>query len=348
MFEHTRHYTARSIPQQGITLAISVGLVVACCYTLPARAILPTLLDVPPEMLVNERPVTKATKAPKASPSKVTAHKSPTVAVKKPLPLAPPEPASVSPIAASQPTVATVGASSTPTDTTLATAMATQHQAINNLLRDQEADSLADVGVLWQTAVERSGTIRFAIEKLSRKNAVGVDPNDADFSKRLIQSLARVGGAASTMMTGTPAGLVGGSIVNDLVQGNPKQSPLSIVTDADMLLLAKEVESLQSQLLTSYYTYRHAKERLALAQLGQQEIQRYQELLNPSDSGHKSDPLWGPLAGTLTAGLDDALIKTQQEYLSARQNLSLLVGMETLESMESASQQAATQKTALK
>ncbi|MDH4380054.1 MAG: hypothetical protein QE263_09150 [Vampirovibrionales bacterium] len=336
MSRHTRPFVANAIILQGVAVAMRLGLVIACCCTLPAYAILPSLLDVPPEMLVNEPPVTKTTKTPNASPSKVILHKAPIVSVQKPLPIAPPEPASAIPLTANQPSVAT-----TPTDTTLATAMATQHQAINNMLRDQEADSLADVGVLWQTAVERSGTIRFAIEKLSRKNAVGVDPNDTDFSKRLIQSLARVGGAASTMMTGTPAGLVGGSIVNDLVQGNPKQSPLSIVTDADMLLLAKEVEALQSQLLTSYYTYRHAKERLALAQQGQQEIQRYQELLNPSDSGHKSDPLWGPLAGTLTAGLDDALIKTQQEYLSARQNLSLLVGMETLESMEKASKSTA-------
>ncbi|MFN8614899.1 MAG: hypothetical protein U0003_03175 [Vampirovibrionales bacterium] len=162
----------------------------------------------------------------------------------------------------------------------------------------------------------------------------------------------RVGGAASTFVTGTPAGLIGGDMVNELVQGGPKQSPLSTVTDADMLLLAKEVESLQSELLAAYYDYRHSRDRLTLAQQGQKEVARYQELLptpaTPTSPARYNDPsqaMWEPLAATITTGLNDTVVKTQQEYLSARQHLVMLVGADALTALESGSKEATTTST---
>jgi hypothetical protein len=228
-----------------------------------------------------------------------------------------------------------------------------QHRLLYQELRDDDESALADVGVLWQTAIERSGTIRFAIEKLSRKNAVGDDPNDTGFAQQMVKQVARLGGVAGSMWTGTPAGLIGGGIVEDVIQTPGKQLAASQmrVTDADMVLLAKEVEALQGELIAAYYDYRHANQRLESALEAQQELARYERLLprsvqkalaTGSTKAHRHNTseatntaaLVAPLITSVVANVNDLTRQAQQEVLSAKEALTLLVGPEAMIALE--------------
>jgi hypothetical protein len=228
-----------------------------------------------------------------------------------------------------------------------------QHRLLYQELRDDDESALADVGVLWQTAIERSGTIRFAIEKLSRKNAVGDDPNDTGFAQQMVKQVARLGGVAGSMWTGTPAGLIGGGIVEDVMQTPGKQVAASQmrVTDADMVLLAKEVEALQGDLIAAYYDYRHANQRLERALEAQQELARYERLLPRSvqkalatgntkaqrqkaSEATNTAALVAPLITSVVANVNDLTRQAQQEVLSAKEALTLLVGPEAMIALE--------------
>lgn len=216
-----------------------------------------------------------------------------------------------------------------------------QHTDIAHAVRDEDEVALSDIALLWQTAVERSGTIRFAIEKLSRKNAAGDVPKAEGFTNRMLKSLARVGGVAGTVVTGTPAGLVGGSMVEQMLQKSPTTSALTHVTDADMLLLAKEVETLQSTLIERYYDYRHHKTEWTSARASQQELDRYLSLLPSPKKGGAASNRWDPmvpLIESMRTSMDDTVDDAHRGYQSSRQALSLLVGAEALDSLEDVKQ----------
>lgn len=238
-------------------------------------------------------------------------------------------------------------------DALLSDAVQWQHRSLYQELRDEDQAALADVGMLWQTAIERSGTIRFAIEKLSRKNAVGDDPTDSGFAQQMIKQVARLGGAAGSMWTGTPAGFIGGSMVEDLIQTPGKQVAASQmrVTDADMVLLAKEVESLQADLIAAYYAYRHATQRLEAAHQAQEELGRYETLMPasvqaallsegdmPSQASRQLNTiaLVTPLIASVVANVDDMTRQAQQEVLSAKEALTLLVGSDAIQALDNA------------
>lgn len=214
----------------------------------------------------------------------------------------------------------------------LSDALHLEDRAIYNELRDDEEDSLSNVGMLWQAAVERSGTIRYAIEKLSRRDATGKPIEGDSFSKRMLQNLVHLSGVAGSMWSGTPAGLIGSNMVQDIMSGSPQDSALSRVTDSDMVILAKEVESLQAELIRLYYNYQHAKERLSLAQEARSTMARYYDASTES-TRHVSEALQ-PLMQSLYDSINQDEQSAQQAFNSAKIALSLVVGPDAITAME--------------
>ncbi len=139
-------------------------------------------------------------------------------------------------------------------------------KAVNNELRDDEELSVNDIAMLWQAAVERSGTIRFAIEKLSRRDATGESVNEGSLIKKMAHNAVSIAGLASGAVTGSPAGLIGGNMLENLLLDNPTNSAFNRVTDADMIILAKEVENLQQRVIENYYQYIHCEKRYKLTE----------------------------------------------------------------------------------
>lgn len=222
----------------------------------------------------------------------------------------------------------------------LSEALRQQDKAIYNELRDDEELSVTDIGMLWEAAVERSGTIRYAIEKLSRKDATGKPVDNDNFSKRVVQNLVHLGGVAGTMWTGTPAGLIGSNMVQNILSGNPQDSALSQVTDADMVLLAKEVEALQSELITLYYNYRHAKERLTLAREASSTIAKYYD--HTSRMENTTSEALQPLIQSIYDNSKQDEQSAQHAYNSTKSALTLVVGPDAVAVLDQESKTGST------
>jgi hypothetical protein len=220
-----------------------------------------------------------------------------------------------------------------------ADAVHNQDRAVLNELKDTEEDSSKDLAMLWQAAVERSSTIRYAIEKLSNPDTSGKPVSNSGFTTRLVQSMARVGGAAGSMMTGNPMGLLGGSLIQDLVSEDPMDALNNAkrmrVSDTDMVILAKAVETLQTDLLEAYFDYRSAMERLTLAKEARSKMAFY------LDSTHKqADQTY---VSSLEPVMESLYQTTAQHEASARQavgntknHLLILVGPDALSALEEA------------
>jgi len=207
-----------------------------------------------------------------------------------------------------------------------------EDKAVNNELRDDEELSFTDIGMLWEAAVERSGTIRYAIEKLSRRDATGKPVDNDSFTKRVVQNMVHLGGVAGSMWTGSPAGMIGSNMVQDLISGSPQDSALSRVTDADMVILAKEVEALQAQLIEQYYTYRQAQERLTMSREASVTIEKYYE--HASRTSNSTTDTLQPLMQSM---LDNAKQEEQnaiQNYNSSRSALSMVVGPDAIAALD--------------
>jgi hypothetical protein len=209
-----------------------------------------------------------------------------------------------------------------------------EDRAVFNELRDDEEDAISDIGMLWQAAVERSGTIRYAIEKLSRRDATGKPVEGDSFTKRALQNLVHLGGVAGSMWAGTPAGLIGSNMIQDIISGSPQDSALSRVTDADMVILAKEVETLQSELIRLYYQYRHAKERLELSMEASSTVGRYYDRHMETHNQDSSTASLQPLLQSLYDSIRQDTQSAQQAYNSARTALALIVGPEAIAALE--------------
>lgn len=223
---------------------------------------------------------------------------------------------------------------------------ATLHQedkAISNELRDEQELSLKDIGMLWQAAVERSGTIRYAIEKLSRRDTLGKPVSNDSFTKRMVQSIARVGGMAGSVWTKNPAGFMGGSMINEMLSSDPSDPSNTRVTDADMLILAKEVEALQSQLIETYYSYCHRQEQWTLAQEASKSLKQSYQHLNESNAPEAV--ALQPIVESLYEGVSQQEATAKQDFISARNQLGLMVGSDALLALEQARQKEAHQAT---
>ena len=64
-------------------------------------------------------------------------------------------------------------------------------QLSQELTEDQTAD-LSHLTLLWQSAVERSQSIRYAIDKLSSKDASGKAVKNDNATKKLLNSIAQI------------------------------------------------------------------------------------------------------------------------------------------------------------
>lgn len=215
----------------------------------------------------------------------------------------------------------------------LAKAIRRESRAISHELRDDEEVVVKDIAMLWQGAVEQSGSIRYAIEKLSRRDATGQPVENDGMLKTIAKGAVRMVGAGASMMTGTPSGVIGGNMIEDLLLSNPIDSAYSRVTDADMVILAKEVESLQSHVITLYYKYRHRKQQLALAQEATLALSRYyDELANRKDV---NPVLLTAMTSLLESAKQDER-EARQAFLNVRSELAFTAGETAVTAMEQA------------
>lgn len=210
------------------------------------------------------------------------------------------------------------------------------HQGLYQELRDDETRTLADMGMLWQAAVERSATIRYAIEKLSRKDATGNTHKDDRTGQRVLKSVARLGGVAGSMWTGTPAGMIGGSFMEELISDGQQGATVRL-TDTDMLILAKAVETLQHDLLQAYGQYKNAKQLWESVHEQQRQLDnlaKQAELVSATRKTTRQTTLTSSDVALVLNALEDGWaadnLAAQQTLQQATNALALLVGPDAL------------------
>jgi len=148
-------------------------------------------------------------------------------------------------------------------------------------LQGEEDHILGDLKILWQYAVENSETIKFAIYKLSNPKG---DLKNADETKvkKLLKPIAGItpfvaATAGNAMAAGSS--IIGGTFLNDILSEDKYNKHLEKVTDADLVILAKAIENLQNNLVTTYYEYITAKKILNYADVNLQNRKQLCDIL---------------------------------------------------------------------
>lgn len=224
----------------------------------------------------------------------------------------------------------------------LSAAMHQEARAIGNDLRDDEEVAAADIAMLFQAAVERNDTIRFAINTLSRRDETGQPVQDEGTLKQVAKGLTRLAGAGASMVTGNPAGVLGADMVNQMLSSgtDPYQHR---VTDADMVILAREIDKLQWGVIEKYYGYRYAKERLQLAEEARRTLDKTMDRAIKENPAEADTPM-GTIMTTLVETAEQDEAQAKQSYTTARNELSLLTGPDAILALEQVKQEDADKK----
>lgn len=131
--------------------------------------------------------------------------------------------------------------------------------ALKGIAALQQQKDVEDIEMLWQSAVNNNSLIKFAMKKLS------IPPEQQRYhSSLLAKSAAALVNGASFIpaMFGAnymvqSASYATGRLANNYIAKahNPKEIPL---TDTELIELAGMIESLQDQIINSYYNYKMA------------------------------------------------------------------------------------------
>lgn len=135
--------------------------------------------------------------------------------------------------------------------------------ALKGIVNLQQQKDLEDIDMLWKATIENNNIIKFAMKKLS------VPPSQQRYhSSILAKSVSALVSGASFIpaMFGSnymvqSASYATGRLANNYIakNNNPKEIPL---TDTELIELAGMIESLQDQIINSYYNYKMALNQL--------------------------------------------------------------------------------------
>lgn len=210
-------------------------------------------------------------------------------------------------------------------------------------LNKEKEPMLNDLQFLWVAAVERSETIKFAILKLSNPDGEKVEENK--FKKFLmpIASATPMIAAAASPATAA-ASMLGGGLLGSLLSDNNAKitAHMTKVSDADLIILAKEIDDLQQKLVVLYYNYMTAQKLYDCASrnawLRKKDYLKY----NSSNSAKLL------LADTFYQEALDVKYKSHQDFISARVELEQFVGISAVLELEKNIKQRTTPKKQVK
>lgn len=204
-------------------------------------------------------------------------------------------------------------------------------------------DVLKDVQLLWIGAAQNSQTVKFIVYKLSNPDE---DKPDESIVKKIIKPISTVGSIAGIGL-GSPiaavSSIMGSSILGSMsVSDKDLNYKFSKVNDADMVVLIRKIEELQSKIVTYYFDYMTARE--GLIRCDELVAKRRSAFLNTQGMNNEQILM-------LDAFYRSALNKQSKlkgDFLSKRAALEQIVGMETIaqfeESLEQRDQQQNKQK----
>jgi len=197
-------------------------------------------------------------------------------------------------------------------------------------LNDDKKDMLADLNILWNAAVEKNETIRFAIMKLSNPDGKTEKTNAVKKILSPLTSVASVIGVGTGDPITAASAIVSGSMLNSIFSSDNAEfnEHLSKVTDADLVLLAQETDNLQQKLVNLYCNYMGALSNLNFADQVLDNRKKYYE------SVQKTAPDLKAVADVFYKESVADQYKARQKVLSTRVELEQFVGNTALLSVD--------------
>lgn len=202
----------------------------------------------------------------------------------------------------------------------------------------ESPEILSDLSILYNSAVQRSETIKYAIYKLS--NPEDNKPNESVI-KRILKPIASFSSIAGTALSANPymasGALIGGGLLNAF-STNDKEANYKFtkVNDADMVLLVKKIDELQKNLLNNYMNYRSQKELLGLALQNLESRRKIYNTLQANSKNVTREQLI--VADTYYRNAQNTVKKAQADYNLSRVILENIAGKEALDEIEKRNQ----------
>lgn len=188
----------------------------------------------------------------------------------------------------------------------------------------------SDLAILWAATTSRSETMKYTIYKLSNPDE---DKPNQSTMKKILKPLANFSSIAGASVAGNPfaatGALVGGGLVNAFMKDDKEANyRFSKVSDADMVLLVRKIDSLQKKLLDLYVDY---KTKQKLAQMTQENFKKRENDYAIAQNKSKEELM---LADVYYRNAKTNAQKAHNDYLTSRAILENLVGADALKKIE--------------
>ena len=193
----------------------------------------------------------------------------------------------------------------------------------------EESEILADLEALWLGVAGKSETVRYAIYKLS--NPDENKPNET-MLKKIIKPIASFSTIAGTAFSSNPfvatGALAGGSLISALSQNsNEANYKFTKVTDTAMVLLVRKIDTLQENLLISYFDYKK-KEKIYNMQL--ENLKKREQIFEASKNAPREEQI---IADVYLRNAQNDLSSASTELWGARQVLVQMAGEKAFNSI---------------
>lgn len=203
----------------------------------------------------------------------------------------------------------------------------------NDVSFDLEMDANeinADLAVLWNATLARSETMKYTVYKLS--NPDEDKPNESTM-KKILKPIANFSSIAGASVAGDPfvatSALIGGGLVNAFMKDDKEFNyRFSKVSDADMVLMVRKIDTLQKKLLDLYVDY---KTKQQLANMTKENFKKREEAYLKAQNKTKEELV---IADVYYRNAKSDAQKAQDDYLTSRAILENLVGIDALEKIE--------------
>lgn len=204
------------------------------------------------------------------------------------------------------------------------------HQEISSQMEELEPTILPNVDRLWRGTVMRSATLQLALQKMAEKTGKisTKDTGKKDWTSRMLRSAIQFGGMGGAIVTGSAAPLVGSAFLGRITQPNQIPQRLTEVTSADLVILAKEIEQAQSDLLLTYLRYRQSKETVSAFQT---QVDAWQ---NSSTQGAEDSLLYADMVNTFVLNQSQKLRAARADMAKYRNLLVLAAGEDSVKEVD--------------
>ncbi len=146
------------------------------------------------------------------------------------------------------------------------------HQDIISDMDAQEARMAPEMETLWRAMLMRNTTLQLALKKLAEKSGQLKPQDKGLLTHKVLETMIQIGGMGGSILTASPAPLMGSAMVSRLVEPNTAPSQLTEVRGTDLALLTRQIDDAQTELISNYWLFRNSLTDLGKAETNLQKF----------------------------------------------------------------------------